>query len=421
MPGFRGSEKRWLASVATFLWGPVLRLPPKHCLLHVQAIIWTRLAGVCPPDKMHWHPKPVFKADGTRVFGAGQYSGTWFAELVQSCPPRGVPAVFNFSWDPAPAGSKFSRASLNPLLLQCGNCDANDSMHHVRVVCYITELVKPDSVSKTRWQELLIDARQQTIAIVLDSLRTHARFGFKVRLQGVDRLCYARLGWIALDTKEREFFFHHARTRACDRCRLRTGCSSFRAGATVGNADAIHELVVEHEACERTADKDLVAATLSRRWGKKPFRHCLAPAGLLGRDGPPPGFIVPGEGQAAVLGHLKFAKVDVLHYLHNFCEYAMGAMDLAIKYSRGARRKFDDNIANMTRCVLLSTRVPTTYDPSIGLGLGIWFRGCRLSGRCVVAFGTVSVGFRDGVLRRSGRYASAFGTSCVACRDAAYC
>ena len=163
------------------------------------------------------------------------------------------------------------------------------------------------------------------------------------------------------------------------------------------------------------------AVTLSRRWGGKPCRHFLAPAGLLGRDGPPPGFIVPGEGQAAVLGHLKFAKVDVLHYLHNFCEYAMGAMDLAIKYSRGARRKFDDNIANMTRCVLLSTRAPTTYDPSIGLGLGIWFRGCRLSGRCVVAFGTVSVGFRDGVLRRSGRYASAFGTSCVACRDAAYC
>ena len=49
-----------------------MRLPPKHCLLHVQAIIWTRLAGVCPPEKMHWHPKPVFKADGTRVFGAGQ-------------------------------------------------------------------------------------------------------------------------------------------------------------------------------------------------------------------------------------------------------------------------------------------------------------------------------------------------------------
>ena len=107
-----------------------------------------------------------------------------------------------------------------------------------------------------------------------------------------------------------------------------------------------------YEACETSIGKAELAATLSRRWGKKPFRHYMAPTGLSGRNGPPPDFIVTSSSPAATLGYLRFAKVDVLHYLHNFCEYSIHAMNLAIKYSRGARKKFDENISKMKRYVL---------------------------------------------------------------------
>ena len=192
----------------------------------------------------------------------------------------------------------------------------------VGLVGYLPVLeVSPTLKDTSAYKDCAHYLLQQCIGHVLTKIECKARYGFKAKVDGQERILFPRLGAMTLDTKERVKYFGLRSDRTCGFCRLRYGRSVTRK-STRHDADVMKLMFTwaKREDCNQVqiSQRSKARKSLARHgWMYKRecllnhfARHCLVH--------------IPQFGKVPYAGLIHFDRMHT--FFLNFCTYLMESL-----------------------------------------------------------------------------------------------